>query len=97
MDEDRQQTWQMRVHGRVQGVGFRDGCERHARQLGLTGWVRNRLDGSVELLAQGEADTLARLRDWLHHGVAAARVDRVEVTARDDAPRQTGFERRPTA
>ncbi len=49
------ETWQVRVHGRVQGVGFREGCERHARQLGVTGWVRNRLDGTVELLAQADA------------------------------------------
>lgn len=97
MEEDGRRTWLLRVHGRVQGVGFRDGCERHARLLGVTGWVRNRLDGSVELLAQGDAGTLARLRDWLHHGVAAARVERIEVTARDDAPPQAGFERRPTA
>lgn len=97
MDEDLLQTWALRVHGRVQGVGFRDGCERHARQLGVSGWVRNRLDGTVELLAQSDAATLARLRDWLHHGVASARVDRIEVTALHEAPRQVGFERRPTA
>lgn len=97
MDEDGLQTWSLRVYGRVQGVGFRDGCEHHARQLGVAGWVRNRLDGSVELLAQADGATLARLRDWLHHGVGAARVDHIEVTALAGAPRQVGFERRATA
>jgi acylphosphatase len=88
----------VRVQGRVQGVGYRDACVRQARSLGLAGWVRNRLDGSVELLAQGAPDALQRLLAWLPQGPAAARVERVSVEAA--VPLATGlegFERRPTA
>jgi len=92
------ETWQIRVRGRVQGVGFRDGCARHAQQLGLAGWVRNRLDGSVELLLQGDVARLAPLRDWLPHGVRAARVDAIDVQVlAPPQPRLAGFERRATA
>jgi acylphosphatase len=88
----------LRVRGRVQGVGFRDGCLRHAQSLGVAGWVRNRLDGSVEALVHGPADRLDALERWLRHGVTAARVDAVEATAvpaPDPVP--PGFARRPTA
>jgi acylphosphatase len=69
-----------------------------AATFGVTGWVRNRLDSSVELLMQGPADALDRMQRWLADGVAAARVDAIEVMA-DDSPagRFTRFEARPTA
>lgn len=98
MDDHGLDTWRLRVHGVVQGVGFRDGCVRAARRLGLAGWVRNRFDGSVELLVQGDAETLQRLREWLPQGVAAARVDRVEREALPaPQPRLADFEQRPSA
>jgi acylphosphatase len=67
------------VRGRVQGVFFRAAAQREARRLGLTGWVKNRLDGSVELLAEGEDDAIRELTSWSNHGPSAARVDHVDV------------------
>lgn len=67
------------VTGRVQGVGFRWFVEREARALGLGGWVRNRSDGSVEVLASGTNQQLNGLYDKLKEGPRAARVDNVAV------------------
>ena len=67
------------VRGRVQGVYFRAAAQREARRLGLTGWVKNRADGSVELLVEGEEDQVKELISWSHRGPGAARVDAVDV------------------
>ena len=67
-----------RVRGRVQGVGFRWFVEREAQTLGLAGWVRNRSDGTVEVLAQGTREQLFALRSKLQEGPRASRVDEVE-------------------
>jgi acylphosphatase len=67
-----------RVRGRVQGVGFRWFVESEAAKLGIAGWVRNRSDGSVEVLAQGTHEQLFAFRAQLHEGPRAARVDDVE-------------------
>jgi acylphosphatase len=67
-----------RVHGRVQGVGFRAYVWREVQQLDLVGWVRNRFDGTVEVLAEGEPVEHARLRVILNHGPRLSRVDRVD-------------------
>lgn len=66
------------VRGRVQGVGFRWFVDHEARQLGLTGWVRNNFDGSVEVLASGSEEQLTALRHKLQRGPRAARVDEVQ-------------------
>ncbi len=66
------------VEGRVQGVFFRAATQDQARALGLVGWVRNLSDGRVEILAQGEARAVDRLRRWCAHGPARARVDSLE-------------------
>lgn len=66
------------VRGRVQGVGFRWFVEREAHILGISGWVRNNADGSVEVLAMGNRDQLAGLRSRLREGPRAARVEGVE-------------------
>ncbi|HLK32444.1 MAG TPA: acylphosphatase [Terriglobales bacterium] len=66
------------VRGRVQGVGFRWFVEREAHMLGVSGWVRNNPDGSVEVLAMGTRDQLSGLRSRLQQGPRAARVDTVE-------------------
>jgi len=88
----------VRVEGRVQGVGYREACIERARALGLTGWVRNRLDGSVEVMLQGPADAVARMHVWLHEGPPAARVDRVtQATLPPTTAALFGFERRPSA
>lgn len=68
------------VRGRVQGVGFRYSTVERARQLGVTGWVRNRADGTVELVAQGTEAALDALASWCRHGPRAARVSAVERT-----------------
>ncbi|MGJ3523931.1 acylphosphatase [Nitratidesulfovibrio sp. D1] len=75
-----------RVTGRVQGVGFRSWTGRTARALGLSGWVRNLPDGSVELEAQGPDERMDALRDALWQGPMFARVTGVEEHASPDAP-----------
>ncbi|WP_236345531.1 acylphosphatase [Enterobacter cancerogenus] len=66
------------VHGMVQGVGFRYSTQREALQLGLTGYARNLDDGSVEVLACGEAERVETLIAWLKAGgPRSARVDKV--------------------
>jgi acylphosphatase len=67
------------VTGRVQGVGFRWFVEREARLIGVSGWVRNRDDGAVEVLACGSNQQLGALYDKLKEGPRAARVDAVSV------------------
>ena len=68
------------IEGRVQGVWFRDSTRREALRLGVTGWVRNRRDGTVEVLAEGPEDRVRELVRWCHHGPPAARVTRVQET-----------------
>ena len=88
----------LRVEGRVQGVGYRDFCVHRARSLGLAGWVRNRLDGSVEVLLQGPAHTLDRMDAYLRAGPPSSRVVRVRRGAESAAAATLhGFEARPTA
>ncbi|MGH7860090.1 MAG: acylphosphatase [Candidatus Binatia bacterium] len=70
----------LRISGRVQGVFFRGSTEEEARSLGLTGWVRNCSDGSVEVLAEGDEKRVERLILWCHSGPAGARVHDVQVT-----------------
>lgn len=92
-------TRQIRVMGRVQGVGFRDALRAEALRLGVRGWVRNRADGSVEALLQGDSNAVARLIEWARHGPALAQVHSLEehpVEASLDRA-YPGFERRPTA
>lgn len=72
----------LRVHGLVQGVGFRWSMAAEARRLGLTGWVRNRSDGTVEAHAEGDPAALDALATWARTGPRWAQVTSVEV---DDA------------
>jgi acylphosphatase len=65
------------IRGRVQGVGFRWFVHREAAELGLRGWVRNTDAGEVEIVAAGEAGTIAELRAELHKGSRGSRVDAV--------------------
>jgi acylphosphatase len=71
------------ARGRVQGVGFRASTAHEARRLGLRGWVRNRLEGDVEVLAGGNAAAVDSLLTWLGHGPRGARVSGLDV---DDSP-----------
>lgn len=83
------------IRGSVQGVGYRWAMVEQARRLGLTGWVRNRRDGTVEAVAAGPPDDLARLLQWARRGPPAAQVAEVVVTPAAGA--FGGFEQRPTA
>jgi acylphosphatase len=67
------------VRGRVQGVGFRATTLSEARKLGLAGWVRNRIDGSVEVEAEGPAEALETFLSFLRRGPLGAHVDAVEA------------------
>ena len=69
----------LRITGRVQGVGYRDWTLRRARAAGVTGWVRNVRDGSVEALLQGPREACDRLSDACVEGPRAAEVTLVEV------------------
>ncbi|MCS6925399.1 MAG: acylphosphatase [Candidatus Binatia bacterium] len=71
------------VRGRVQGVYFRASARDRARQLGVTGWVRNCADGSVELVAEGATERLTQLLTWCHGGPPGALVTDVEVHWQD--------------
>jgi len=66
------------VHGRVQGVWFRQSCADEARALGLVGWVCNRPDGTVEAEAEGDAAAVSELVEWMAAGPPLAVVDRIE-------------------
>ena len=72
-------TRHLRISGRVQGVGYRDALRTQALALGISGWVRNRRDGTVEAVAQGHEEALARLIAWAERGPPAARVSGVAV------------------
>ncbi|MBI3154875.1 MAG: acylphosphatase [Burkholderiales bacterium] len=82
------------IRGRVQGVGYRWAMAEQAQQLGLSGWVRNRRDGTVEAVAAGPPDALMHLLRWARRGPPAARVS--EVLATPATGEFVGFEQRPT-
>ncbi|MHA7602412.1 acylphosphatase [Alicycliphilus sp. T452] len=89
----------LRIHGRVQGVYYRQSMSEAAHRLGVRGWVRNRRDGSVEALAAGPAPAVQALIDWARAGPPAARVERVDVQEADAAQLPglpAGFGRRET-
>lgn len=68
------------ITGRVQGVGFRFHMQREARRLGVTGWVRNRHDGSVEAMIQGSAEAVEHLIAWVRRGPDSAVVSAVKIS-----------------
>ncbi|MFP4559972.1 MAG: acylphosphatase [Thiohalorhabdus sp.] len=73
------------IHGRVQGVFFRDSTRRKARELGLGGWVRNLPDGSVEAVVAGDAEGVRALEDWFRQGgPPAAHVERVDASDQEE-------------
>ena len=84
------------IHGRVQGVGFRWWAREEARRLGLDGWVRNRADGSVELLAAGPAVAVAELVELCGRGPPAARVTAIDRSDASPDEATPGFDTRPT-
>ncbi len=67
------------ITGYVQGIGYRYSMVMAARRLGVTGWVRNRRDGSVEAMVAGDAESVAAMIDWARHGPSGAEVEHVAV------------------
>jgi acylphosphatase len=79
------------VHGSVQGVFFRDTCRREAAAQQVAGWVRNRSDGAVEAVFEGEQQAVEAMTHWCRSGPSRAHVDRVEV--REESPTgERGFQ-----
>jgi acylphosphatase len=72
-------TYRLKIGGRVQGVFYRGSMVSQAKALGLRGWVRNRLDGSVEAVVQGEAHVVNRLVEWARRGPPNAVVASVDI------------------
>jgi acylphosphatase len=70
----------VKVHGRVQGVFFRDATRREAGRVGIAGWVRNCADGTVEAVFEGDEDAVQRIVDWVRKGPGHAEVERVDVS-----------------
>jgi acylphosphatase len=85
-------TRQIRVKGRVQGVGFREALRAEALRLNVNGWVRNRVDGSVEAVLQGDVQAVARLIAWARRGPPLA-----HVTTLDEQAIEPGFDRAYTS
>ena len=73
--------YRLLISGRVQGVFFRDTCRKMAERHGVSGWVRNLPDGSVEAVFEGTAGEVARLVEWSRHGPRFAVVKDVRVQA----------------
>jgi acylphosphatase len=84
----------LRIEGRVQGVGYRDWLVGQARRLGLSGWVRNRADGSVQALLDGPEPAVQAMLTLCRRGPLLARVDRIEETLAEGPP-EPGFRRLP--
>ena len=80
------------IAGRVQGVGFRWFTHDAAAREGVHGWVRNLADGSVEVVVEGDAESVDRVEAAVRRGPSSARVERVEVEEHAPAGRITGFE-----
>ncbi len=85
------------ITGRVQGVGYRDWAMATAQRLGLKGWVRNRVDGSVEALVVGDDDAVGKMIEACRRGPTLAKVDAVDVEPVDLDVMPTDFRRLPTA
>ena len=78
------------IHGRVQGVFFRDSMRREAQNLAVAGWVRNRSDGTVEAAVHGEPAAVEAIVRWARRGPQHAQVERVEIEPDDGS--YTSFE-----
>ena len=81
------------ARGRVQGVFFRDSTRRKAESLGVSGWARNREDGAVEVVAEGEADAVDQLVSYIRRGPGRAEVSGVDVSE-EDPEGLSGFQTR---
>ena len=84
-------TRHLRIFGRVQGVWYRESMRQEAERLKITGWVRNRLDGSVEAVVQGEAEAVDALVKWCRRGPQQAQVTHINMD--DTLPASVGITR----
>jgi acylphosphatase len=75
----KRKTLHLLIHGRVQGVFFRNTMQREAQHLAVFGWVRNRSDGTVEAVVQGEHHAVDAIVRWAHRGPELAHVEKVEI------------------
>ncbi|MGA0023502.1 MAG: acylphosphatase [Burkholderiales bacterium] len=87
-------TNHLQIIGRVQGVGFRNYLEYKAREIGISGWVRNRRDGSVEAVISGERAAVEAMIDCARRGPRVATVTEVRISPANGE--FSGFEVRPT-
>ena len=87
----------LHISGIVQGVGYRAAFEKQARKEGLSGWVRNRVDGTVEAIVFGPQEALQHIIDWAHEGPPLSSVERVRIEEVDGgASEHAGFSVLPT-
>lgn len=97
MEEGKKNRIHAIIEGTVQGVGFRYFVQDAAHLLGITGWVRNRWDGSVEVMAEGEKEKLNQLLNALRHGPRSAHVMGVNVTWHEYAGEFNSFQIKQTS
>jgi len=71
------------VSGRVQGVLYRRGAEKRAQELGVTGWTHNLIDGKVEIMAEGEKESIEQFVEWCRQGTTLAKVDKCDIEYQD--------------
>ena len=88
-------TRRLRMHGRVQGVWFRESMREKAEALGVVGWVRNRLDGTVEAVVQGPFEAVDAITAWARRGPESAQVTHIDIEE-EAAPPFAAFEKKPT-
>ena len=86
----------LRIVGHVQGVFYRESMRQRANQFGVTGWVRNCADGSVEAVVQGDALAVDKLIEWAHREPESARVEKVNVESVGDNVHYKTFDKKPT-
>ncbi|MCK4842527.1 MAG: acylphosphatase [Methylococcales bacterium] len=85
-------TVQLIISGRVQGVYFRMLTKKQADKLGITGFVRNKADGSVEVIANANDKNLNQFINWCHQGPMMAKVENVSISNYSNSEQFTGFE-----
>jgi acylphosphatase len=83
----------LRIYGLVQGVCYRESLRQQAQSRGVCGWVRNRRDGSVEAMLQGDEMAVETLVAWCRMGPARARVERVDIGEGEEQEKFVDFER----
>ncbi|WP_206435960.1 acylphosphatase [Altericroceibacterium xinjiangense] len=86
----------LRIHGRVQGVFYRAWAMRAAREISVSGWVRNRKDGTVEAFVQGDAAAVGRFVEQAREGSPAAQVSHIETSPAEPEAGLEGFTKKPT-